>query len=94
MYEDQAIEKGKSHNIFKDDIDDSAMVKQYKLDPALAYTPKINGAIINAQHRDTYNNYRKQGMSEAKAMKAANSARSDANQRLSRDLKLRKSRGE
>jgi len=94
MYNDQPIEKGQSYNIFRTHTDDSDLVRQYELDPAVAYTPQINSAIVNAQHRLTYNQLVKDGVSETKAMKAANSERSKAHQRVSRDLKKFKERGE
>jgi len=92
MNVEQPIEKGQSYNIFRKDIDDSALVEQFGLDPKVAYTPAINAAVIKAQHRLTYNEYLKQGVPETKAMSLANASRAEANQRVSRDLKLRKSK--
>jgi len=94
MRDEDSIEKGKSYNIFRNSTDDSEMVKQYKLDPAVAYTPKINSAIVNAQHRLTYKQLVKDGVSETRAMSIANSERSQAHQRVSRDLKKFKAQGE
>ena len=90
MYNGEEIEKGRSYNIFSKDIDDSELIKQYKLDPSLAYTPKINSAIVEAQHQMTFNELRAKGMPDAKAMKIANTERSGAHQRVSRSIKLRK----
>jgi|AOAMet1_04_M0_20_1038515.scaffolds.fasta_scaffold34607_2 hypothetical protein len=92
MFNGEPIEKGKSYNIFSKDIDDSEMVRQYKLNPELAYTPQINSAIVESQHKMTLNELRNQGVPDAEAMKIANSARSDAHQRVSRSIKERKSR--
>jgi len=94
MYSGEEIEKGKSYNIFSKDVDDSVFVKQYKLNPDLAYTPKINSAIVNAQYNMTVNTLRTEGIPESKAKKIANEERSKANQRISRAIKYRKARGE
>jgi len=93
MYDEGIVEKGKSHNIFNKHIDDTTLVKQFGLDPKVAYTPKINSAIVNAQHRLNYNEYIKGGETPKNAMKFANAERSAAHQRVSRDLKLRKEQG-
>jgi len=91
MFEEELVEKGRSYNIFNEDIDDSVLVKQYKLDPKLAYNPKINSAIVNSQYGMTMNTLMSQGVSELKAKKIASAERSKANQRISRALKTRRS---
>ena len=48
-------------------IDDMDVVAQYGLDPAVAYTPKINEAAAMAQAQENERWYMKQGKSEAEA---------------------------
>ena len=87
MPDEQLIEKRSSHNIFRRDVDDMELAKLYKLDPAIAYTPAINNAIVNAQYAETYKTLLGQGTPEKEAKKIASVNRSDANKRVSSALK-------
>jgi len=88
MLDGQPVEKGRSHNIFRRDVDDMELVKMYSLDPSIAYTPGINNAIVNAQHKNTYDTLIKQGTPEREAKATASKARADANKRVSAALKV------
>ena len=90
MYDNQPIEKGQSYNIFRDEIDDSVLVKQYGLNPKVAYTPQINAAIVNAQHGMTYQTLIGEGETPKKAKMIADSHRDSANKRVSAAIKNRK----
>ena len=90
MYDNKPIEKGQSYNVFRDEIDDSVLVKQYGLNPAIAYTPQINTAIVNAQHQMTYKELVNQGKTPKSAMKIANEHRDSASKRVSNALQKRK----
>lgn len=58
----------KSYNILSDDgIDDMEYVEELGLDPALAYTPEINEAIIKRIEANNFVEYVAQGYSEEKA---------------------------
>lgn len=66
----------KSHNTLNmlgidKSIDDMDIVKQYDLDPKLAYTPEINMAAIEAQHQKNYEAGIRNGLSEEGARKYA-----------------------
>jgi len=87
MPDEQLIEKRSSHNIFRRDVDDMELAKLYKLDPAIAYTPAINNAIVNAQYAETYKTLLGQGTPEKEAKKIASVNRADANKRVSSALK-------
>lgn len=49
------------------DLDDMDVVKQYNLDPSLAYTPELNQAAIKAQFNQNMVAAKKAGMNEAAA---------------------------
>ena len=85
--EQHPIEKGQSHNVFRRDVDDMALVDLYKLDPKVAYTPAINTAIVNAQYADTYKTLLSQGNSEKEAKSTASRHRAEANKRVSASVK-------
>jgi len=70
----------KSYNIMRHDgIDDMEYVEELGLDPALAYTPEINEAIIEHVAAENFAGYIAQGMeperAEAMANDLANKAR-------------------
>jgi len=90
MYDNQPIAKRQSYNIFRETTDDSVLVKQYGLNPEVAYTPQINTAIINAQHRMTYSELISEGKSPKYAQEVADTHRKEASERVSKDLKARK----
>jgi len=58
----------KSYNIMRHEgIDDMDYVEELGLDPALAYTPEINEAIIKNIEANNFVEFMAQGMSEAQA---------------------------
>jgi len=70
----------KSYNIMRHDgIDDMEYVEELGLDPALAYTPEINEAIIEHVAAENFAGYIAQGIeperAEAMANDLANKAR-------------------
>jgi len=87
MLEEQLIDKGRSHNIFRRDVDDMELAKIYNLDPAVAYTPAINNAIVNAQYAETYKELVAQGVPDKKAKQTASEHRAEANKRVTASLK-------
>jgi len=87
MLNEQTVEKGQSHNIFRRDVDDMELARLYNLDPAIAYTPAINNAIVNAQYAETYKTLMAQGMSDKKAKQTASEHRAEANKRVAASLK-------
>lgn len=63
----------KSYNIMRHDgIDDMEYVEELGLDPALAYTPEINEAIIEHVAAENFAGYIAQGMEPEKAEALAN----------------------
>lgn len=64
----------KSYNIAGED--DMEYVEMYKLDPAIAYTPEINNAILDAVYDVNMRHYTNMGMEEAEAKKLADQHRS------------------
>ena len=63
-----------SHNIVTG-IDDMEYVEMFNLDPALAYTPAINEAILNSVHENNLAGAIAEGVPEAES-------RSDADKQL------------
>ena len=61
-----------SHNIVPG-VDDMEYVEMFNLDPALAYTPKINDAILNKVYEDNLAHFMSEGMSEQEAKSKAQS---------------------
>jgi hypothetical protein len=60
------------------DVDDMDYVEQFGLDPELAYTPKINDAMLDKVYEDNLNFYRAQGMPEKDAIGKASDNRAIA----------------
>ena len=63
-----------SHNIVPG-IDDMEYVEMFNLDPALAYTPEINEAILSKVWEQNYSGAVAEGLSEEEAMAHAESQR-------------------
>jgi len=67
------------------EMDDMEVVKQYNLNPSLAYTMEINDAMLdiiyaeNVENLQKYNNYSKE-----KAQSEAGKRRSEANNQIKR----------
>ncbi len=55
-----------------DDLDDMELVRDYGLDPKVAYTPAINEAMFKAMNQGTINNLLEAGYSEKQAKEIAN----------------------
>lgn len=53
------------------DTDDMELCQRYGLDPALAYTPKINDAIFNAVQKESEQDLLRGGMEPRQAVKTA-----------------------
>jgi len=64
----------KSYNIVPG-IDDMEYVEMYNLDPALAYTPEINEAILSKVWDDNYAGALAEGLSDEEAKAYAESGR-------------------
>jgi len=64
----------KSYNIVPG-IDDMEYVEMYNLDPALAYTPEINEAILSKVWDDNYAGALAEGLSDEEAKSFAESHR-------------------
>ena len=62
----------------QNDLDDMEIVKQYNLDPTLAYTPEINDAAIKAQYDQNVAAAKKEGMDQESAEIYANGYRKQA----------------
>jgi len=60
-------------------IDDMEFVKQFNLDPALAYTPQLNDAILDSiYHQNVKGFVELEGMSTGRAKAEAGRLRADA----------------
>lgn len=59
-------------------MDDMEYIEEFGLDPELAYTPEINYAMLDVVHKENYDFYREEGMSEKEAKKKADHNRSMA----------------
>jgi hypothetical protein len=55
-----------------DDLDDMELVKEYGLDPKVAYTPAINEAMFKAMNQGTIDNLTQAGYTEKQAKEIAN----------------------
>jgi hypothetical protein len=64
------------------DIDDMEFVEEFKLNPQLAYTPKINDAVLDAVYERNIKGYTKQGISLDKAKSAAGRLRAEAKKEI------------
>ena len=62
----------KSYNIVPG-IDDMEYVEMFNLDPALAYTPEINEAILSKVWSDNYSGALSEGLSDEEAKSYATS---------------------
>ena len=60
------------------DMDDMDYVESYNLDPALAYTPEINEAILKKVYDKNIEMYLKKGMSQQQAERKAGMLRKNA----------------
>ena len=65
------------------DYDDMEYVERFNLDPSVAYTPKINDAMLNLIERENTEHYISKGMPEAEAKAMARNKRMSAE----RDIK-------
>jgi hypothetical protein len=66
--------ENKSYNIVPG-IDDMEYVEMFNLDPALAYTPEINEAILSKVWEQNYSGAVAEGLSEEEAMAHAEAQR-------------------
>lgn len=64
-------------------VDDMEFVEQFGLDPAIAYTPALNTAMLDMTERDNRQTYLDEGMTDVEADKKAKENRMAAE----RDLK-------
>lgn len=62
-------------------VDDMEFVEQFGLDPAIAYTPKLNEVMLERTRKENYDTYIEQGMdtkeAAAKAMDNMRGAEKD-----------------
>ena len=71
-------------------VDDMEYIERYGLDPALAYTPKINDAILKAERDVNYQAYIDDGMTEAQARSRSQDDHNLARQNVKKNLAKRK----
>ena len=57
-----------------DEYDDMDLVREYGLDPKVAYTPAINDAMHSEMYRRSVADYTKAGFTPAEANRSAHSA--------------------
>jgi hypothetical protein len=69
------------------DIDDMEFVKQFDLDPAVAYTPRINEVMLNRMYSKNVRNLISVGHPEGKAKAEAGRMRAEAQQAIDALLK-------
>jgi len=60
------------------DFDDMEFVKQYNLDPSLAYTPKLNFAVLEVVYNKNVDNFINEGMDRKQAQVEAGRLRKQA----------------
>ena len=60
------------------DFDDMEFVQQFKLDPAVAYTPKINDVMLDDVYNKNIRSFMADGMSENDAKREAGRLRAKA----------------
>lgn len=78
-----------SHNIVPG-VDDMEYVEMFNLNPALAYTPEINEAILNRVYEDNVAAAMSEGMTEEEAKADSEVQRSRARATIARALEQRK----
>jgi len=72
------------------EFDDMEFVDQFNLDPNLAYTPKINFAMLDNVYQKNINNLVEEGIPRDKAKIQAGRLRADAKKKVMELMKLRK----
>lgn len=75
-----------SHNIVPG-IDDMEYVEMFNLDPALAYTPEINEAILSKVWEQNYAGAVADGLTEEEAMAHAEAQRTAARNTVQQAIK-------
>lgn len=78
-------EDKKSYNVLAlrgQDIDDMEYVETFGLDPSLAYTPRLNDAMLDKVYQDNLEYYREEGLSEAEAVSNAKRLRAEAKRNI------------
>jgi len=64
------------------DIDDMEFVKEFNLNPQLAYTPKINDALLNTMYDKNVRSYINNGSSMNEAKSKAGRLRAQAKKEI------------
>lgn len=64
------------------DIDDMEFVKQFNLDPSVAYTPRINEVMLNRMYNKNVKGFISLGHPENKAKAEAGRLRAQAKQQI------------
>jgi len=64
------------------DFDDMEFVQQFKLDPAVAYTPKINDVMLEDVYNKNIRSFVADGMSENDARREAGRLRAKAKKEI------------
>ena len=59
-------------------VDDMEFVERFNLDPAVAYTPKINDAMLDLVHKENMEHFMETGMSEKESQMKADANKMDA----------------
>jgi len=70
------------------DIDDMEFVKQFNLDPQVAYTPQINEVMLNRMYNKNIKGFISMGHPEGKAKAEAGRLRAQAKEQI--DILLKK----
>lgn len=86
-------EDKKSYNILAmmgNDMDDMEYVKDFGLDPAVAYTPAINDAMLDVVYKQNVDALVEEGMSHEEATTKAKRARASAHQNIRDMMKIYK----
>ena len=66
-------------------IDDMEFVKTFNLDPALAYTPKLNEVMLDRMYADNVQSFQAfEGLKEADAKREAGRLRAEAKKEINR----------
>ena len=63
-------------------FDDMEFVRDFNLDPAVAYTPKINDAMLDNIYAKNINNFMNDGMTEGDAKREAGRLRAEAKKEI------------